>query len=253
MMAKLEIFFNPPTMNAAGTLGFSPNKLAQDILPGLGGFVTNPLSLAPRTPARGPRFHPFPGGALLHTGLPNPGLAAAIRRHAERWARCPIPVIVHLIAETPEGVARMVCALEEVDGVAGIELGLPPAVSPPEAAAFTAAAVGERELIVRLALDQRALAPGVVEAGAGMISLGPPRGETPHPVAGVTGGRLYGPGLFPLGLAALRQLIDLGIPVIAGAGIYTPAQAAVCLEAGALAVQLDTVLWRDGFWSTPAR
>jgi len=38
-----------------------------------------------------------------------------------------------------------------------------------------------------------------------------------------------------------------GLPVIAGGGVYTPEQAQALLDAGALAVQLDSVLWRGEF------
>jgi dihydroorotate dehydrogenase (NAD+) catalytic subunit len=85
----------------------------------MGAFITNPVSLRPRTPAQGPRLLPFPGGFLLHSGNPNPGLRRVIQLYAGRWARSPLPVVVHLLAESPAEVSEMAERLERVDGVAG--------------------------------------------------------------------------------------------------------------------------------------
>ena len=57
-------------------------------------------------------------------------------------------------------------------------------------------------------------------------------------------GRLYGPALFPQALAGVRGLAQAGVPVIGAGGVYSQAQAQAMLAAGALAVQLDAVLWR---------
>jgi dihydroorotate dehydrogenase len=60
-------------------------------------------------------------------------------------------------------------------------------------------------------------------------------------------GRLYGPGLFPQAAAAVLKMAALGIPAIGAGGIYSREQADKLLSAGAVAVQLDGVLWRGGF------
>ncbi|MEK6222795.1 MAG: hypothetical protein N2D54_11170, partial [Chloroflexota bacterium] len=82
-------------MNAAGMLGFSPDKLS--VFPGQGAFITNPISLRQRKPAYGERMLNFPGGILLHTGHPNPGLSAVIKQHAGKWVKSNLPIIVHLL------------------------------------------------------------------------------------------------------------------------------------------------------------
>jgi dihydroorotate dehydrogenase len=48
-------------------------------------------------------------------------------------------------------------------------------------------------------------------------------------------------------MAAVQTLTRRGIPVIGSSGIFTPAQAEAMLQAGAIAVQLDAVLWRGGW------
>ena len=136
-MPKNDLYLAQPLMNAAGTLGFAPDPKSLVDLSQFGAFVTNPISSGPRTPAKGRRFAAYPGGFLLHSGLPNPGLRAVLKKYAKRWARSPIPVIVHLLALEPASLARMIERLEGIEGVMGIEVGLPPEVDPDTAFDFT--------------------------------------------------------------------------------------------------------------------
>ncbi len=243
-MKFFNFSLNTPLLNAAGTLGFSPDLRGDVDLSALGAFVTNPISNRPRTPANGVRLLRYPGGVLLHTGLPNPGLRKVIRQHAARWARAPMPVIAHVLSESPSGVARMVEVLEEVEGVMGIELGLPPFVDAVTARELARAALGELPLIVRIPLELAFSLPETLAGvGAAAFSLGAPRGSLPAS-GGPVEGRLYGPGVYPLALAAVRALAPLEVPIIAGGGVYSPEDARAMLAAGAAAVQLDTVLWR---------
>jgi len=241
-MPKNDLFLEKPLMNAAGTLGFAPDPKGPLDPSGLGAFVTNPVSRGPRTPARGKRFKPYPGGFLLHSGLPNPGLRAVIQQNGKRWARATIPVIVHLLALEPTSLARMVERLEGFEGVMAIEVGLPPDVHPDTAFDFAQAAIGELPAILRLPLEQAdKLAQAVIEAGASAVSLGAPRGV----LEGIHG-RMYGPGVFPLALRVVKKLAGSGIPIIGAGGVYQPRDIEAMLGAGALAVQVDAVLWRGG-------
>ena len=139
---KLDFDFNPPWMNAAGSLGFAPEKHGPVELSRLGAFVTHPISLEKRSPAHGERCLDYPGGFLLHTGYPNPGLRAAIRRYGEGWGRTTVPVIVHLLCQRVEELAQMAQSLEGLPGVSGIELGLPPEIEAGQAARLVQAASG---------------------------------------------------------------------------------------------------------------
>jgi dihydroorotate dehydrogenase (NAD+) catalytic subunit len=244
-MTKFDLSFDPPLMNAAGTLGFSPDTHGPIDLARLGAFVSNPISLAPRSPASGSRWLPYPGGFLLHTGYPNPGLRQVIRRYASRWARSPLPVLVHLLAGDPDQVARMVARLEELPGLAGFEVGLPPDSDAFGAVEFARAASGELPAVLRLPFERAPeLAPALLDVGLAGISLAPPRGALPGPNGALVHGRLYGPALYPQTLATLRALTGTGLPVLAAGGVYQRAQVESLLAAGAFAVQLDTVLWR---------
>ena len=252
-MAKYDLAFASPLINAAGTLGFAPAAHARQELSGLGAFVTDPVSLGRRTPAHGPRCLPHPGCFLLHTGYPNPGLSAVLRRHAAGWARAALPVIVHLLAQRVAELPDMLQRLEGLEGLAGLEVGLPPEVDAEAAAAFTQAAAGELPVIIRLPLERAAeLAPAVIAAGAAAVSLAPPRGALPlGKNAGVVEGRLYGPAVYPLALAAVRAIAGQGLPVIGAGGVYTPEQARAMLASGALAFQLEGIIWKEGLeiWS----
>lgn len=231
-------------MNAAGSLGFVPESSSPVGKDRLGAFITNPISLRSRTPARRRTCQSYPGGFLLHSGYPNPGLGAAIRRYKLRWARSSIPIIVHLLAENVESVSRMVPRLEGLEGVMGIELGLPPEVELQMAEELVNAAVGELPLIVRLPVDRAGVyAQSLVDSAITAISLGPPRGVLIDALGQTVRGRLYGPAIFPLAFGCVQEVIAAGVSVIAAGGVYEQVQVEALLEAGAIGVQLDAVLW----------
>ncbi len=248
-MSKYDLFFEPPLMNAAGTLGFAPDTHGPVDLDRLGAFVTNPISLQPRSAAAGRRYLPHAGGFLLHTGHPNAGLKTVLHQNAARWARSPIPVIVHLLCQEADEVRRMMAYLEGVEGVMGVELGLPPQADPALILALAQAAQGELPVIACLPLERALdLAPALTEADAvTAISLATPRGALPLPEGGSLSGRLYGPAVFPLALSVTQALHHSALPLIAAGGVYQKTHMEALFEAGAMAVQIDTVLWRGGW------
>src|SRR5262245_19353484 len=128
-MFKRDLSFRTPLMNAAGTLGFAPDVRAAVDWDRFGAFVTNPVSWRPRVPTANPQIVHYAGGFLLHTGLPNPGFSAVLKKYAPRWADSKLPVIVNLMADRPEETAQMVRRLENVENVAAVELGFAPLLS----------------------------------------------------------------------------------------------------------------------------
>ena len=246
-MSKYDLSLSPPYMNAAGTLGFAPEGRGPVDLAQFGAFVTNPVSLGPRTPAQGVRYAAYPGGFLLHTGYPNPGFKAVLRRCALRWANSPLPVIVHLLAQAGDDLPGLLRQLERVEGIMAVELGLPPNGSRAAACSMLDDLQGELPVIARAPLEQSVeFAPWLVQHGAAAISLGPPRGRLPIAGQKTVEGRLYGPSLLPLALEAVQQIARLGLPVIGAGGVYSLQDAQAMLEAGALAVQFDALLWSGG-------
>jgi dihydroorotate dehydrogenase (NAD+) catalytic subunit len=246
-MDKPSIDFSSPILNAAGSLGFAPDPRGPVSLKLLGAFITNPVSQQARQPATGTRLMTYTGGALLHTGHPNPGLNSILKKHQTKWERSPVPVIVHLLGGAPEEMTEMIVQLEEVENVIGVEIGLPSQIEPGTAGEIVQAAAGELPLMVRVPFKRAAeIGEAVLAAGASAISLGPPRGALKDPQGELVYGRVYGPGVFPQALELVCTLAQLGVPVVGAGGIFQQAQVDAMLAAGAIAVQVDTAWWRGG-------
>jgi dihydroorotate dehydrogenase (NAD+) catalytic subunit len=142
----------------------------------------------------------------------------------------------------------MVVRLETIENIAGVEIGFPADATSDEVVEALAGAAGELTVIARLSLSCAVdLASGVIRAGVSALSLAPPRGALPGHGGELISGRLYGPGVFPQVLLVTSELARQGIPLIAAGGVYRREDADALLDAGALAVQVDAVLWR-GDW-----
>jgi len=142
----------------------------------------------------------------------------------------------------------MVAQLEDVPGVSGLELGIPPWADGQLASEMTHAAVGELPVVVHLPLERAIeLMPSLIDSGAAAFSLGPARGALPDIDGNLVSGRLYGQAVFPLALAATQILLEHDVPIIAAGGIYIQNQIDTVMEAGVIGIQLDSVLWRGGW------
>ncbi len=244
---KRELIIDPPLMNAAGALGFSNEANSLVDMGRMGAFITHPISLAPRAAALGARMIPFPGGFLLHTGWPNPGLTAVLRLHRRRWASLPRPVILHALAATPAEVAQIIGRIESIEEIAGIELGLGKADAALAADLVATAARSQLPVLAHLPMTaafDRLLA--VTQAGAAALVLGPARGALVDPRGRIVHGRLYGPAVFPLALQATERFArQVSIPLLSSGGVYARQQAQALMDAGAAGVQFDSVLWTE--------
>ena len=247
---KRDLYFSKPLMNAAGSLGFAPDTRLGISFEAFGAFVTNPFSLRPRKPAVQPEVIEYPGGFLLHSGLPNPGFDAGIKRYASRWDKSGLPIIVHLMADRPEETQRMVRTLERRENVMAAELGFAPLLADDILLLTLEMCLGEIPLIFSLPVEQvLSLGPRLIQEGAQAISISAPRGalrmsprrhgDADHVVTG----RLYGPSLFPRALETVYSAAKLGLPIIGAGGVWTKESAEAMTSAGALAVQVDAVLW----------
>jgi len=252
---KRDLYFSKPLMNASGSLGFTPDTRTGVSLEPFGAFVTNPFSLRPRLPAAKPELIEYPGGFLLHTGLPNPGLNAGLKKYSAKWTRADLPIIVHLMADRPEETQRMVRMLESQENVMAAELGFVPLLANDIIMLTLEMCVGELPLIFSLPVEQvLSLGPRLLQDGAQAISIAAPRGSLSPLLLGegsgareIITGRLYGPSLFPQTLETVSNAAKLGLPIIGSGGVWSKENADAMLSAGALAVQVDAALWNPNF------
>jgi dihydroorotate dehydrogenase len=239
-----ELGVTSPWMNAAGFGGFMPMKTPH-VAVRMGAFVTNPISLLPRNPARERHYLPYTGGFLMHTGYPNPGLRRVLQGFAPKWRSLSVPVWVHLLADQGRDLQQMARSFEGVENVAAIEIGFPPGLSTREQVNLVSDARGELPLFICLALDD--LNPSVLEKlpGLGVTGLvvSAPRGAVIFHGRQVTG-RLYGPALHPQLLAALSDLRGYELPVLAGCGVYSVEQGQAALACDAAGIQIDGWYWK---------
>lgn len=239
---KREVRIDPPWLNAAGTLGFSGEAEPLVDTRRLGAFVTHPVTERPRQPVAGHRLVRYPGGFLLHTGQPNPGLRTVLRRHRHRWGRMEVPVILHLLVDAPLSARRMLLQIEALDEVAAVEVGVEFNDDGLLDELIHGLLPSELPLLIRIPLD---LGPAVIQRAsqAAAVVLTPPRGRTL--IEGhLVGGRIFGPAVFPVMLQAVERYAGtLTCPLIASGGVYDRLQRDALLAAGAAAVQLDSVLW----------
>jgi dihydroorotate dehydrogenase len=245
---KNSLTVETPVMPAAGTFGFG--DLYRDLIDieKLGALVTNPVTYQPWSPASGTRVVTLDGGVLMHTGLPNLGLSKTLARYRAMWNTLPLPVILHMVATNTDDVRRCMAEIEREECVSAVELGLNDEVSPGEAGWLVRAAVekSEKPLIVRLPLnDAERLARAAADSGAdAVVACAPPRGTARDTSGRLIGGRLYGPMVKPIILRLVGQIArQVDVPVIGAGGVHNPQDARDYIEAGARAVQVDSVTW----------
>jgi dihydroorotate dehydrogenase (NAD+) catalytic subunit len=216
-----------------------------------------------------PRITETPAGMLNAIGLQNPGIDGFIRKYPPTWEHWRVPAIVNISAESIEDYAMMARKLDDVAGIAGIEVN----ISCPniEAGGFcfgwdarmseaVTRAVREATtlpVIVKLspgALDIMEIASAAEDAGADAVSLiNTLVGMTidlrtrRSKIANLTGG-LSGPAVKPVAVRMVYQVASVvKIPVVGIGGISGVQDALEFFMAGASAVQVGTAVF-----STPS-
>jgi len=246
---KHSLVVENPVMNAAGTLGFGDKYRDLVEVEKLGALVTNPVTYQAWQAASGTRVVPFDGGVLVHTGLPNPGVSKLMTKYRELWTKMPLPIIMHLVVNSAEEISKAVPVIDREDSVDAIELGLNDELSAAEAQWYIQAVtkLTEKPVLVRVPfVDAENLARAAADAGAGAVVVcAPPRGTARDPQSGrLIGGRLYGPFVKPLILRLVGQLArKIGAPIIGAGGIHSAQDGRDYIEAGARAVQVDSLTW----------
>jgi dihydroorotate dehydrogenase len=180
--------------------------------------------------------------------LPNPGIHAALKKYSAKWSRSDLPIIVHLMADRPEETQHMVRMLETQENVMAVELGFAPLLANDILMLTLEMCLGEIPLIFSLPVEQvLSLGPRLIQDGAQAISVAAPRGALVNENKQVMTGRLFGPALFAQTLDTVQSAAKLGIPIIGAGGVWSKENADTMLSVGALAVQVDAVLWNPTF------
>ena len=229
-------------------------------------FVSKTVTLDPRQGNPPPRLWELPGGLINSIGLPNKGLRRFLGEDLPRLAQLPVPVIVNVMGFSREEIAELVCALDERDEAAGIELnvscpnvetGLVMGADPWELGALLnqVRPLTGKPLIVKLtpnATDVAAVALAAQEAGASALSLiNTLRGmafdpRSGQPWLGATTGGVSGPAVRAVALAqvhAVAQAVE--IPIIGMGGVQRGEDALDLMRAGADLVAVGTESFRD--------
>ncbi len=251
-----------PVMTASGTFGYGREFSLLVDLNRLGGIIVKGLSLEPSRGNPPPRIAETPCGMLNAIGLENVGIEAFAAEKLPYLQTLSTPVWVNIYGKSVEAYARLAERIQEIDGIAGVEVNIScPNVKSggiafgvdPEAAHSVIRAVRERTdlpLMAKLSpnvTDITLIARSVVEAGADAVSLiNTITGmavdvENRRPrIANITGG-LSGPAIRPVAVRMVWQVAQaVDVPIVGIGGILTAGDALEFLIAGATAVQVGT-------------
>jgi len=113
-----------PILVASGTFGYGVEYGDVVDVDRLGAICCKGTTLRPRIGNITPRVTETPGGMLNSIGLQNPGVDAVIEKYAGTWTGLRTPVIVNVAGESVADYVEVVHRLEDVPGIAGIELNI---------------------------------------------------------------------------------------------------------------------------------
>jgi dihydroorotate dehydrogenase (NAD+) catalytic subunit len=251
-----------PVMTASGTFGYAKEFESLVDLNRLGAIIVKGLSLKPSKGNPPPRIVETPCGMLNAIGLENVGIDAFVAEKLPFLRGLRTPILANIYGTSTEEYAELAARLDDLDGVAGIEVNIScPNVKAggvafgvdPRAACNVVQAVRQRTaklLVVKLTpnvTDITEIARCVQDSGADALSLiNTITGmaidiETRRPrLANITGG-LSGPAIRPVALRMVWQVARIAkVPVIGIGGIVKTEDALEFLIAGATAVQIGT-------------
>ncbi len=262
-----ELVLRNPVIPASGCFGYGLEYSGIVDVQRLGAFVSKGVTPVSRSGNPMPRIAETPSGMLNAIGLQNPGIPGLIRKYPPIWESWEVPAIVNISAEAVEDYAMMARLLDDVAGVAALEVNIScPNVSAggycfgwdPVMSSEVTRAVRQATtlpIIVKLspgAVDVIEIAQAVEDAGADAVSLIntlvgmsiDTRARKPV-LANNTGG-LSGPAVKPVAVRMVYQVAQaVRIPVVGMGGISGLDDALEFFMAGASAVQVGTAIFSE--------
>lgn len=256
------IQFENPVLTASGTFGYGLEYTEFIDLNRLGGIVVKGLSISPSKGNPPPRIIETASGMLNAIGLQNIGVEAFLKEKLPFLKRYNTKIIANFYGENQEQYVRVAEKLNNVSGIAGLEMniscpnvakgGLAFGTNPGKTEELVRAVkkATSLPLIVKLSpnvSDIVVMAKAAVNGGADVLSvintlLGMAidvKSKRPL-LANVTGG-LSGPAIKPVALRMVWQVAQVvDIPIIGIGGIMNASDALEFLIAGASAVQIGT-------------
>ncbi len=265
--AKRSLVLANPVMTASGTFSNGIEYARLMDLERLGAIVSKGTTLLPRSGSPQTRTAETAAGMLNSIGFQNVGVRALIRDVAPVWSDWRVPAIVNVLGDTVREYAELAEALDEVPGVAGLELnvscpnldvgGIEFGVDPALAADVVRAArvATALPLIVKLTPNVTDIVPialAAQDAGADALCVANTLigmaidARRRRPILNRGAGGLSGPAVKPLILRLVYRVAGaVAIPVIASGGVTTGIDAVEYLLAGASAVQVGTATFRN--------
>ncbi len=267
-----ELTLANPVMVAAGCGGSGRELAAFTDLAALGGFVTRSVTLDPRAGGRPPRVLETPSGLLVDTDLQGAGLQGFLATELPWLAQRRVRTVVSIAGSTLGEWAELARRVGLSPGVSAVEVNLSwPSGSVAARDSYQAGkivAAVRRDMargvlvLAKVAADPhtvRDVARAVVKAGADAVVVGhglPGMALDPDTLApslGERGAALVGPAVLPVTLRCVWEVHAAlpDVPLVAGGGVRTGADALALLAAGARAVQVGSTTLHDP--GAPAR
>jgi len=244
-------------LNASGCLDA---LTAPSVARSLDAFVTKTVTPLPRAGNAPTRIAETDAGMLNSIGLANPGIDAFCAETLPRLRELGVPLWVSVGGFAASDYADLCARLDGEAGIAALELNVScPNVSSPvdatEEIVRAARAATGKPLYTKLSpstADVAAAAEAAAAAGTDGVSVvNTLRGlaldeRTLRPVVATGTGGYSGPALRPVALAAVHACFRAtGLPIVGMGGVETGRHALELIAAGASAVALGTVLFRD--------
>ena len=262
-----SLALNNPILTASGTFGYGDDLPDYVDIKDFGGIVTKSLTRQPRDGNAPPRIVETASGMLNSIGLANIGVEAFIRDKLPIIREKETVIIVNIAGSRLEEYCEI---LELLDGEAGIDAyeinvscpnikqgGMEFGVSCPHLKRLIKALrkLTERPIITKLSPNVTSIeemAQAAVDAGSDMLSLvntlvgAAIDIENRRPILSTIFGGLSGPAITPVALAQIFKVYEsVNVPIIGIGGIGSAEDVIAFLMAGASAVQIGTMNYRD--------